>query len=137
MHGYRVTLHVDVREVEATSHVVGDDGGLTLYGGDGPVERWDASEWLMIDEFGIRLADEWPPGRLDCLVNEVATLFARHFGHYVWGLRDVDQFADWPCNDLDSLTAAMLERVGLTIDSAREHTAVRDLIIRHFHVESS
>jgi hypothetical protein len=136
MHGYRVTLHSDVREVEATCHVVDDDGGLTLYGGDEPVERWDASEWLMIDEFGVRLSDEWPPDRFDYLVDEVATLLARHFGHYVWGLRDADQFVNWRCNDLESLTATMLERVGLTSDSAREHDAVRDLIVRHFHVES-
>lgn len=134
MHGYRVTSHTDVREIEASSHVVGDDGALTLYGGDEVVERWGPNDWLLIDELGVQLTDEWPPTRLDLLVDEVASLLAVRFGHYVWEVRDVEQFADWRCNDMDSLTGALLERVGLTSDSAREHAAVRESIVRHFHL---
>lgn len=136
MHGYRVTLRDEVRDVEASRYAVGDDGALTLYGGDETVERWGPGEWVMVDEFGTRLTDQWPPARVDYLVNEVETLLGVRFGHYVHGLRDVNQFADWRCNDLDSFTGAMLDRVGLTSDSAREDAAVREMIVRHFHVAS-
>jgi hypothetical protein len=133
MHGYRVTLQdADVRVVEANRYVVAEDGTLAVIGGDETVERWDAREWLMIHEFGTRLSADWPPPRLDDLVNEVAFLLA---GHYVHRLRDADTFEDWRCNDLDSLPSAMLERIGFAGEDTAEHRSVGELVARHFRVE--
>jgi hypothetical protein len=135
MHGYRVTLrHAEVKEVEASSYVVNDDGVLTLLGGNEPIERREADDWLMIDEFGARLTERWPPPRLEYLVDEVVTVLGVHYGHYVHGLRDAHGFDDWRCNDLDSLTSAILEAVGLSDQSNTEHATVRESIRRHFHL---
>jgi hypothetical protein len=137
MHGYRVTLqHGDLHTVEATGYVVGDDGTITFLGGDDPVERWGPGEWLLVDEFGTRLAERWPPRHLDGLVNEAATLLSVHYGHYVHHLRDLTSFAAWRCNDLDTMTAAILEQVGLTATTTDEYDSLRDLVARHFHLAS-
>jgi hypothetical protein len=136
MHGYRVTLqNHEVVVIEATSYIVGDDGALEVVGGDERLDRWRPGEWLMIDELGTRLTDQWP-SQLDALINEAATVLAVRDGHYVHGLRDTSAFDDWRCSELESLTQAILGRLGLTGDTSQEHTTVRELISRHFHVSS-
>jgi hypothetical protein len=138
MHGYRVTVgHAAMKDVEASRYVVADDGALTLYGADEPVARWGPGEWLMIDEFGTRVSEQWPPSRLRYLVDEVATVLAVRYGHYVAGLRGADAFEDWRCNDVDSLTSAILEQVGLTAESTAEQAAVREAIGRQFNIASA
>jgi hypothetical protein len=89
----------------------------------------------MIDAFGTRLAQRWPPESLGYTVAAVADLLIVGFGHYVHELRQIDRFEDWRMNDLDALCRELLTAVGIDDDSTnqrREITAVRDLVARDF-----
>jgi hypothetical protein len=136
MHGYRLTPGDDRGQlvVEASSYSVDGMGSLVFFGGAEPVEHFVAGDWLMIDEIGSQLCEEWPPSNLELLVNEVATALAVGFGHYVHRFRDVEPFEDWRCNEVESLTQALVGCVGLTTDDSDEYRKVRSLVTAHFHM---
>lgn len=106
-----------------------------IVGGDEHLGSWGPGEWLIIDELGTQLTDQWPP-QIETLLNEAGTLLAVRFGHYVRGLSDASVFLDWRCNDLDTLTEAVLDKVGISGRKREEHT-VRELISLHFRLSSA
>lgn len=136
MIGFRVAMgDGSTTSVEADDYVVDDAGDLAVTGGGLPVLRCGAGDWLMIDAFGTRLAQRWPPENLGYTVAAVADLLIVGFGHYVHELRQIDRFEDWRMNDLDALCRELLTAVGIDDDSTnqrREITAVRDLVARDF-----
>lgn len=140
MIGFRVTMSDgSTRILEADAYAVDASGDLLVSGGGTDVLECRAGDWVMVDALGARLAREWPPDDLDCLVDSVAEELAVRFGHYVYQLRERHRFGDWRMNDLDALSEQLLAAVGIdAVGSSQlaEVEMVRGLVTRHFGLET-
>lgn len=127
--------------LESTHYVVTDDGSLVVFADDNEVFRATSDEWIDIRELGTRLAATWPPDDLEFLLDNLYTKLGLGYGHTTpGGLGPVSAYGSGLLNELETLTTAVLERVGLDASASnrrREADAVRDIIRRHFHLRGA
>ncbi len=128
MLGYQVSLPSGAtRDVPGEQYEIADDGSLVIRGGGTEIDRIAAGGWIQVTNLGTRLAEVWPPATLALVIDNVAELLGVRYGHFVYELRDLDRFADWRLNDLESLTRAVLEAVDEDPDSTNHRHEQRDV----------
>lgn len=133
-----VQANGDIVRLEATHYDVADDGSIVVLIDDKVVLRAEAGSWIEIRPVGRRLTTSWPPDKLDLLLDNLSYKLGVGFGHtQPGGVGPGSSYSSGLLNDLESLTAAVLGRVGLEAshsDNRPEADAVRDIIRRHFHL---
>jgi hypothetical protein len=137
--GYSIGLPGgEIREVMSDEYEVADDGSIVFLGGGTEVDRFGPGGWIEVRSLGTRLSEVWPAEEIALVIDTVAERLGVGYGQYIHALRDVDRFGDWWLNDLDCLTTAVLDAIGVDPDSTerrREGRDVRNLIARGFSVE--
>lgn len=114
MLGYRVSLDDgSVRTVEASGYKVDDDGSLTLTADGQVVAVIPPGGWISVDEFGTRLAGQWPPSNLANVLNNLAHVLAVNYGHVTWPRGSEATYASEVFNEVDSLAGAVLVSLGI------------------------
>jgi hypothetical protein len=133
-----VQVNGDIVRLEATNSDVADDGSIAVLADDNVVLRAGAGSWIEIRPIGRRLTTSWPPDNLDLLLDNLSYKLGVGFGHtQPGGVGPESSYRSGLLNELESLTAAVLGRVGLDAshsDNRPEADAVRDIIRRHFHL---
>jgi hypothetical protein len=124
--------------LEATHYDVTDDGAVVVFADDKVVSRAEPASWIEIHAVGTKLTSNWPPDNLELLLDNLYYELAVGYGHTTPnGLGTVASYRSGLLNELESLTAAVLERVGLeatSSDNRPRADAVRDIVRRHFHL---
>jgi hypothetical protein len=123
--------------LEATDYEVADDGSVVVFADDSVVLRADPGSWIEVRPMGRRLTSTWPPDDLGLLLDNLSHTLAVGYGHYTHRIGPASSYSSGLLNELESLTAAVLSRVGLEASDSENRPvvdAVRDIIRRHFHL---
>jgi hypothetical protein len=135
--GFVVTLaDGSLSRVDATHYEVPDDGSLVVFADNQIVFESGPGSWIAVQEVGTRLAATWPPETLDRLLDDLHWKLCVGYGH-CGALGPAPTYESGLLNELDTLSAEVLQRVGIDPDSSTNRDvvfAVRTVIGQHFGV---